>query len=151
MEPVLLGGPPKFIPNFKNKYQVKPIRGNVETRIKKLKEGQFDAVVMALAGINRLGLHSELTEVLDTDVMLPAPCQGCLGLELREDDNDIFEIVKSISDENSDITARAERAFLQGVGGSCLVPLAGLAEKREDRPNSKRSASRFKGRKQNKR
>ena len=113
---------------FKGKYRIEGIRGNVETRINKCKNGDFDAIVLALAGVKRLGLESEITETIEVDQMLPAPGQGCLGLEYREEDADVLNLLKSISDESSDRTARAERSFLQGLGGSCLVPIAGLAK-----------------------
>ncbi len=104
-------------------YILEPIRGNVDTRLRKLQEGQVDAIVLAYAGLKRLGLEREITQILDFDEMLPAACQGCLGLELREDDAATLSLVEKIKHGPSDIAARAERAFLQGLGGNCNVPV----------------------------
>ncbi|OVE75277.1 hydroxymethylbilane synthase [bacterium F11] len=113
--------------HYKDRYRIEPIRGNVETRIQKLRKGEYDAILMACAGLKRLGLESEITEVIDVHQMIPAPGQGCLGLEYREENEEMSAILDTISDKESDITARAERSFLQGMGGSCLIPLGGLA------------------------
>jgi hydroxymethylbilane synthase len=112
---------------WKRGYRIEPIRGNVDTRIKKVHDGQFDAVVFAAAGLLRLGLEDEITEYLTPEDIMPAPCQGCLGLELREDRPDILAILESIKSPEADITARAERAFLQGLGGDCNVPVAAFS------------------------
>lgn len=104
-------------------YSVADLRGNVDTRLKKLQDGHYDGIVLALAGLKRLGLESEVTQVLETEVMLPSPGQGCLALELREGDTIIASLAESIKHGPSDIQARAERAFLQAVGGNCTVPL----------------------------
>ncbi|MFN0118847.1 MAG: hydroxymethylbilane synthase [Elusimicrobiota bacterium] len=112
----------------KRQYRVENIRGNVDTRLKKLQDGKFDGIILAQAGLNRLGLQSEITQVIEPSVLLPAPCQGCLGLELRMNDQTIFDFISVLKDPISDITARAERAFLQGVGGDCYVPLGCLAK-----------------------
>jgi len=107
----------------KRNYRIVPIRGNVDTRLKKLHAAEYDAIVLAAAGLNRLGLSGEITEILEPAEMLPAPCQGCLGLELRQDDHAVLALLETIKDRAADLTARAERAFLQGMGGDCLVPL----------------------------
>ena len=112
----------------KRQYHMEPLRGNVETRIKKVRDEKYDAIVIALAGLKRLGLESEATQILELDDMMPAPCQGILGLELRQEDPWILDILETIKDEKSDVTARAERAFLQAVGGDCLAPLASRTE-----------------------
>lgn len=109
-------------------YRVEPIRGNVDTRLKKVQAGDYDSVVLAAAGLNRLGLSGEITEVLDPEEMMPAPCQGCLGLELREDDASTLELLHLIRDEAADVTSRAERAFLQALGGDCLIPVGAFAQ-----------------------
>jgi len=124
-------GSPRRLSQLKNlfgkKYKVEPIRGNVETRVKKLQNGEFDAIILAVAGLKRLGLEKEIIETLEPDVFMPAPGQGCLGLELRSEDQPLLDLLKTISDRSSDSIARAERAFLQGLGGSCLLPVAGYA------------------------
>lgn len=107
----------------KRAYKLEMVRGNVDTRLKKLHEGQFDAIVLAAAGLKRLGMENEIIQYLEIDELMPAPCQGCLGLELRESDVSTWELLHTIRDENSDVVARAERAFLQGLGGNCNVPV----------------------------
>src|SRR5581483_6708917 len=84
---------------------------------------QYDAIIVALAGLKRLGLESEVSDILDPNLFPPAPCQGALALEYRERDASILPLLKSISDPASDATARAERSFLQGLGGDCNVPV----------------------------
>jgi hydroxymethylbilane synthase len=111
----------------KRSFHIEPIRGNVETRLKKVHEGQFDGIVIAAAGLKRIGLESEATQILGEEEMLPAPGQGCLGLEVRESDEKTRALLEAIKHDASDRAARAERAFLLGVGGDCLVPLAALA------------------------
>jgi hydroxymethylbilane synthase len=111
----------------KRSYRLVPLRGNVETRLKKLAEAHYDAIVLAHAGLKRLGLEKEITQILPEDVLLPAPGQGCLGLELRDNDEATLAVISTIKDAESDITARAERAFLSAIGGDCLMPLAAQA------------------------
>lgn len=113
---------------FKDRYKIEPIRGNVDTRLKKCHDGAYDAIIMAVAGLKRLGLDKEITEILEPAEILPAPGQGCLGLEIRSEDQQFLDLVSLIKDETSDLIARAERAFLQGCGGDCMVPLAALGE-----------------------
>lgn len=112
---------------WKRGYRIEPIRGNVDTRLQKVRDGKFDAVLLAAAGLKRLGLEGEITEYLAPDDLMPAPCQGCLGLELREDRADLLAILESIKHPESDVTARAERAFLQALGGDCNVPVAAFS------------------------
>lgn len=107
----------------KRKYKLEPLRGNIDTRLKKLHDGKYDAIILAVAGLKRLGLESEITQILEFDDIFPAPCQGCLGLELREDDKEILQLLEKIKDDSSNISSRAERAFLQGLGGNCFVPV----------------------------
>ncbi|MCG3206137.1 MAG: Porphobilinogen deaminase [Elusimicrobia bacterium] len=107
----------------KRSYNLEPLRGNIDTRIKKLHEGQYDAIILAAAGLKRLGLDIEITHILEPTVFLPAATQGCLGLELREGDATILSLLEAIADRSANITAPAERAFLQGVGGNCFVPV----------------------------
>ncbi len=107
----------------KRGYKIEPIRGNIDTRLKKLKEGKYDAIILAYAGLKRIGLESEVTQILEPEELLPAACQGCLGLELRHNDNQTLGLIETIKDSNSDVAARAERAFLQGLGGNCYVPV----------------------------
>lgn len=100
------------------------IRGNVDTRIRKLKEGnEYDAIVLAVAGLERMGLEEEITEIISTDIMLPAPGQGIIGIESRLDDKDTTEILREINHSETEVQATAERAFLYRLGGDCNVPV----------------------------
>lgn len=109
---------------FRDDLQVVGIRGNVQTRINKIDEEGLDGVILAAAGINRLGLKLDKKVIpLDEDIMISSPCQGVLGLEIREDDVEIEKILKTISDEEAEIQTKSERRFLQGTGGSCHVPV----------------------------
>ncbi|HSB08999.1 MAG TPA: hydroxymethylbilane synthase [Blastocatellia bacterium] len=106
---------------------VEPIRGNVDTRLRKLDEGQFDAIVLAAAGLHRLGHADRITEHLSEEVMLPAVGQGALAIETRADDNVTDEIIHALDHEATRLACTAERAFLKGLGGGCLVPIAAHA------------------------
>jgi hydroxymethylbilane synthase len=110
--------------------KVVPFRGNVETRLKKLDEGQADATFLACAGLNRLGLARHITAPMDTEVMLPAVAQGAIGIEIRSDDLDTARLVAPLNDAASALCVAAERAFLAKLDGSCRTPIAGLAELR---------------------
>ena len=105
-----------------------PQRGNVDTRLKRLAEGSVDAVVLAAAGLERLGLMSRIRAVpIDEDVCLPAACQGLLGIEMREEDEEWAELVRPLTDPAAAVEAAAERGFLTTLGGSCQLPAAALA------------------------
>lgn len=106
---------------------IEPVRGNVDTRLRKLDEGSFDAIVLAAAGLHRLGHANRITEHLSEDFMLPAVGQGALAIETRADDAVINEIVNTLDHEATRLACRAERAFLRGLGGGCLVPIAAHA------------------------
>jgi hydroxymethylbilane synthase len=106
---------------------IEPVRGNVDTRLRKLDEGQYDAIVLAAAGLHRLGYATRITEHLNEDLMLPAVGQGALAIETLEDDAATDEIVHSLNHEPTRLACQAERAFLKGLGGGCLVPIAAHA------------------------
>jgi hydroxymethylbilane synthase len=99
------------------------IRGNVETRIRKLFESNLDGLLLAQAGLERLGLQKHITEVLDTSWMLPAVGQGALGLECRTDDKTTRRLLEKIDEPRSHARVAAERALLRGLGGGCQVPI----------------------------
>jgi len=105
-------------------FNIKPLRGNVDTRINKLKNGDFDAIILAMAGIKRMGLENLIAEVISEDTMIPAIGQGAIGIETRVDDEFINEIIKPLNHEDTAICVLAERAFLSIMGGGCQVPLA---------------------------
>ena len=101
-----------------------PIRGNVETRIAQVTSGALDAVVLAKAGLDRLGLTHAITEILDPIQMLPAAGQGALGIEIRSDRQDLRAALAPLAHERSWLTVTAERAVSRAMGGSCSMPLA---------------------------
>lgn len=107
---------------------IQPIRGNIETRLRKLEEGHFDATILAAAGLERMGWGQDIvTEYLSEDICLPAVGQGALAVECREDDTEIKELLSQINDRETDLTVSAERAFLYQVEGSCQTPIAARA------------------------
>jgi hydroxymethylbilane synthase len=113
--------------NIRPDLQITQLRGNLDTRMRKLDEGQFDAIILATAGIKRLGLKDRITEILPFDVSLPAIGQGAIGIECRADDDVTNEIVGSLDHEETSIAVRAERAFLRKLEGGCQVPIAAYA------------------------
>ena len=108
--------------------RVADIRGNVETRLKKLAEGQADATLLALAGLERLGLAAHATSILSTEEMLPAVAQGAIGVTCREADAKTRALLAPLSDAASATAVACERSFLARLDGSCKTPIAGLAE-----------------------
>lgn len=107
-------------------------RGNVQTRLRKLEEGQVHATILACAGLRRLGLESEITDTIAPEVMLPAVAQGAIGIELRENDDRIADLLKPLNDERTQIRVDAERACLKVLDGSCRTPIAAFAELDDD-------------------
>jgi len=103
--------------------KVETLRGNLDTRLRKVKEGLFDAVILAAAGIHRMGWHEVITEYLDPQEFLPAVGQGALGIEIREDDREIAELVSKIHDKTTAFSVTAERSFLRELEGGCQVPV----------------------------
>src|SRR5262249_6839306 len=103
------------------------IRGNVETRLRKLDEQGLDALVLAQAGLVRLGLDAHVTEILDPSWMLPAVGQGALGLECRSDDSPTRALLRQLDDFATRQAVLAERAFLRAMGGGCQVPMGAVA------------------------
>jgi hydroxymethylbilane synthase len=106
-----------------------PIRGNVDTRLRKLAEGLYDAVVLAAAGLRRLGLDPPGAVVLGPDEMLPAPGQGTLAVETRADDAATRRLVAGLDHPETRAAAVAERAFLEAIGGACTTPVAAYARR----------------------
>lgn len=108
--------------------EIVPIRGNIETRIKKIETENLDGVVLAASGLRRAGLDGKIDYYIPTDIMLPAPAQGILALEIREDDKETEKIIDSIKDDITKIQIDAERGFLIGVNGSCHIPMGAYCE-----------------------
>jgi hydroxymethylbilane synthase len=109
-----------------------PIRGNVDTRLRKVTEGELDAVVLARAGLARLGRAAEITEILDPMLMLPAPAQGALAVECRSTDTDLAGTLAVLDDRATRAAVTAERALLAALEAGCSAPVAALAEVTED-------------------
>ena len=108
--------------------EIQWIRGNIDTRLRKCREENFDAIILAAAGLERVGWSKDIVaEFLEPDVCLPAVGQGALGIECREDDKEILELLGKINDPTTEITVAAERSFLHTVEGGCQVPVAGYA------------------------
>ena len=108
--------------------RIVPIRGNVHTRIRKVLEGECEATVLALAGLVRLGIGEQATQVLGFEQMLPAPGQGALAVEIREEDGAVRELLAPIADPATTAATTAERALLATLGGGCSLPLGAHAE-----------------------
>ena len=106
-----------------------PLRGNVDTRLKKVIDGEYDAIVLAQAGLTRLGLQDHISEIFPLKVMLPAPGQGALAVQCRADDAKTVELLTAIHDPLTAAAVEAERAFLAAIGGGCVLPVAAFAEK----------------------
>jgi len=104
------------------------LRGNLDTRIRKLDEGQFDAIILATAGVKRLGLQDRITEILPFEISLPAVGQGAIGIECRIDDEVTNNIVAVLDHKETSVAVRAERAFLKRLEGGCQVPIAAHAK-----------------------
>ena len=107
---------------------VQPLRGNVNTRLRKLDEGQYEAIILACAGLKRLGLADRITAVLDTEDSLPAAGQGAMGIECRAERADLLELLRPLEHTPTAWCVRAERAVSRALGGSCVIPLGAFAE-----------------------
>jgi len=108
--------------------QLVDIRGNVDTRLRKLQDGNLDGLILAAAGLDRLGLSDRITEILSDEWMLPAVGQGALGLECRSDDKGTLTAVQQLNHQASLLEVTAERAFLRTLGGGCILPIACLGK-----------------------
>jgi hydroxymethylbilane synthase len=109
-----------------------PIRGNVDTRIRKVASGEVDAVVLAFAGINRLGRINEITDVLDPELVLPAPAQGALAIECRADDTAAVELISALDDAETRAAVVAERSLLAALEAGCSAPVGAFARIEKD-------------------
>src|SRR5210317_47511 len=108
------------------------MRGNIDTRIEKVKEGIYDSIVLAYAGLKRLGFHNHVSEILDKDKMLPAAGQGVVAIQCRVDDFNTIKLLDSINDKETEIIVDAERSFLHRVNGACDTPVGANAIINED-------------------
>ena len=107
--------------------RIEPLRGNLDTRLRKLDEGQYAGIVLAASGLKRLGLQARIRHIFETDQMLPAAGQGALGIETRSDRSDVQQALASLSHHTSWLAVAAERAVSRAMGGSCSMPLAAHA------------------------
>jgi hydroxymethylbilane synthase len=108
--------------------EIRSIRGNVDTRVRKVRDGEYDAAMLAAAGIRRLGLEEMVTEWLEPETILPAPGQGALAIQCRVEDERALSLLAAIDDPGSRATTTAEREFLRALGGGCAAPVAAHAE-----------------------
>jgi len=112
---------------MKPKAQFTELRGNIDTRINKLENGQYDAIVLAAAGLNRLGKSIDADSILSTELCLPAIGQGAIAIECKKDDTETINMLRSINHIETEIAVKAERSFMLTVGGGCKFPLAAYA------------------------
>ncbi len=115
--------------HYRRDLAITPLRGNVDTRIQKMTDGAVDAIVLAAAGLQRLGLDDRISSYLPFSVMLPAPGQGALAVQCRADDDDMLSLLASIDCPDTRSATTAERIFLQALGGGCMTPVAAYARR----------------------
>jgi hydroxymethylbilane synthase len=108
--------------------EILDLRGNVNTRLKKLDDGDYDAILLAAAGVKRMGWEERITELLAPEQFLPAIGQGAIGIEIREDDDRVRSLVSELNDQQTAIRITAERALNEALQGGCQVPIAGYSE-----------------------
>jgi hydroxymethylbilane synthase len=108
--------------------EIIPMRGNIDTRINKLKNNDFDAIVLSLAGIQMLGLENEVKEIFTTDQLLPAIGQGAIALQCKKSDKNILNLLQTVNDKETYYCVEAERALLEAIGGDCDTAIGGLAK-----------------------
>ena len=113
---------------YRTDLRVEPLRGNVDTRLRKAEEGLYDTIILAGAGLERLGFAGRISQWLPLEVMLPAPGQGALAVQCRSQDTHTLGLLSAIEDPAARAATRAERAFLEGLGGGCSLPVAAYAE-----------------------
>jgi hydroxymethylbilane synthase len=110
--------------NVRPDFKIEQLRGNVDTRLRKLKEGQFDAIILAAAGVRRLGLAENISEYLDPAISLPAIGQGALGIECRVNDRELNDLIAFFNHQDTRTCVTGERALLRRLEGGCQVPIA---------------------------
>ena len=113
--------------------KIEQLRGNLDTRLRKLDEGQFDAIILAAAGMKRLGLQDRITEILPLDISLPAIGQGAVGIECRVNDEWVNNLISALNHPETFLCVKAERAFLKKLEGGCQVPIAAHARLKDGR------------------
>jgi hydroxymethylbilane synthase len=119
--------------NIRPDFKIEQLRGNVDTRLRKLKEGQYDAIVLAAAGVKRLGLAENVTEYIDAEISLPAIGQGALGIECRVDDRELNDLIAFFNHADTRVCVTGERALLRRLEGGCQVPIACYGKVKDDK------------------
>ncbi len=112
---------------YRDDFKIHPLRGNVDTRLRKVEEGKYDAILLASAGLNRLGWANLITEEISHDILLPAMGQGALGIETRLDDTMIYDFISTLNHEQTHYAVSAERALVARLDGGCQVPIGAYA------------------------
>lgn len=113
---------------YRPDFKIKWIRGNIDTRIKKLKEEDYDAIILAAAGLERMEWKGEITQFIPVDISLPAVGQGALSIECRENDEELLDLLSRFNDKETEKTVQAERAFLNTLEGGCQVPIGAYGQ-----------------------
>ena len=113
---------------YRADFDIRPLRGNVDTRLRKVKEGNYDAIILASAGLNRLGWASYITEEISDEVLLPAMGQGALGIETRLDDAKTYDLISALNHEQTNYAVTAERSLVGRLDGGCQVPIGAYAK-----------------------
>ncbi len=117
-----------FLKAMRADLKVKPVRGNLQTRVKKWRAGEVDALLLAAAGVLRMGWGDLVSELLNPELMVPSPGQGILAVEVASHRQDLATVIAALNDSNAETAAVAERAVMRELGGSCQVPLGAFAE-----------------------
>ena len=112
---------------YRDDFKIHPLRGNVDTRLRKVEEGKYDAILLASAGLNRLGWANRITEEISPDILLPAMGQGALGIETRLDDTKIYDLISTLNHEQTHYAVSAERSLVGRLDGGCQVPIGAYA------------------------
>jgi len=112
---------------YRDDFKIHPLRGNVDTRLRKVEEGKYDAILLASAGLNRLGWANRITEEISHDILLPAMGQGALGIETRRDDTMIYDFISTLNHEQTHYAVSAERSLVGRLDGGCQVPIGAYA------------------------
>ena len=118
--------------NHRNDFKIHPLRGNVDTRLKKVEEGKYDAILLASAGLNRLGWSNRITEEISHEIIIPAMGQGALGIETRLGDSKTYNFISSLNHEQTNYEVSAERALVGKLDGGCQVPIGAYAKSEDN-------------------
>jgi hydroxymethylbilane synthase len=117
--------------DFRNDLEILDIRGNIDTRLRKLDEGNYDVIILAAAGLNRLGLSEKVTDFISCDIMLPSVGQGALAIEMRNEKSTLRDLISQLDHSETRCEVEAERIFLNSLGGGCHTPIASLGRVRD--------------------